>query len=147
MVQRAERLPVQSEREYIFGDNNLLAACIHGLLCFHSGEVASYKTVCVAGNDYFSTSSTVYLRKIIIFQRLSKQLNPFSPALRPIVSHNSDCAMSNDNNPQLFEFCKSLIETYLAVLIHMESQRVKYDSIVNALSNFRINYEDNQASI
>jgi len=55
--------------------------------------------------------------------------------------------MSNDNNPQLFEFCKSLIETYLAVLIHMESQRVKYDSIVNALSNFRINYEDNQASI
>lgn len=53
--------------------------------------------------------------------------------------------MSNDNNHQLFEFGKSLIETYLAVLIHMESQRVKRDLIVNALSNFRINYEDNQA--
>lgn len=75
------------------------------------------------------------------------QLNPFAPSMRPIVSHScSNDSMGTDNNTHLFEFCKCLIETYLAVLIHMESQRVKHDSIVNALSNFRINYEDNQAS-
>lgn len=67
--------------------------------------------------------------------------------MRPIVSHScSNDSNGNDNNAHLFEFSKCLIETYLAVLIHMESQRVKHDSIVNALSNFRINYEDNQAS-
>lgn len=67
--------------------------------------------------------------------------------MRPIVSHScSNDSNGNDNNAHLFEFSKCLIETYLGVLIHMESQRVKHDSIVNALSNFRINYEDNQAS-
>lgn len=67
--------------------------------------------------------------------------------MRPIVSHScSNDSNGNDNNAHLFEFSKCLIETYLAVLIHMESQRVKHDSIVNGLSNFRINYEDNQAS-
>lgn len=79
-------------------------------------------------------------------QRIAMQLNPFAPSLRPIVSHSSSSS-NNDNNEHIFEFSKCLIETYLAVLLHMESQRVKHDSIVNALSNFRISYEDNQASV
>ncbi|EDW83017.2 uncharacterized protein Dwil_GK22629 [Drosophila willistoni] len=98
--------------------------------------------------DYFAfvQEKIEHIRPCVL-QRLALQLNPFAPALRPIVSHSSCNLNSNDNNSHLFEFCKSLIETYLSVLIHMESQRVKHDSIVNALSTFRINYEDNQFAI
>ncbi|XP_016989044.2 uncharacterized protein LOC108051441 [Drosophila rhopaloa] len=129
-----------------FGWYNELNVCLYNLSENIFMETITYLPH--VSMDYFAfiQEKLDHIRPCVL-QRLSKQLNPFSPALRPIVSHNSDCAMSNDNNPQLFEFCKSLIETYLAVLIHMESQRVKHDSIVNALSNFRINYEDNQFAI
>ncbi|XP_044251668.1 uncharacterized protein ca [Drosophila takahashii] len=129
-----------------FGWYNELNVCLYNLSENIFMETITYLPH--VSMDYFAfiQEKLDHIRPCVL-QRLSKQLNPFSPALRPIVSHNSDCAMSNDNNPQLFEFCKSLIETYLAVLIHMESQRVKRDSIVNALSNFRINYEDNQFAI
>ncbi|XP_039493587.1 uncharacterized protein LOC120453115 [Drosophila santomea] len=129
-----------------FGWYNELNVCLYNLSENIFMETITYLPH--VSMDYFAfiQEKLDHIRPCVL-QRLSKQLNPFSPALRPIVSHNSDCALSNDNNPQLFEFCKSLIETYLAVLIHMESQRVKHDSIVNALSNFRINYEDNQFAI
>ncbi|XP_017076321.2 LOW QUALITY PROTEIN: uncharacterized protein LOC108111397 [Drosophila eugracilis] len=129
-----------------FGWYNELNVCLYNLSENIFMETITYLPH--VSMDYFAfiQEKLDHIRPCVL-QRLSKQLNPFSPALRPIVSHNSDCAISNDNNPQLFEFCKSLIETYLAVLIHMESQRVKHDSIVNALSNFRINYEDNQFAI
>lgn len=67
--------------------------------------------------------------------------------MRPIVSHTSSISNSNDNNTYLLEFCKNLIETYLAVLIHLESQRSKTDRVLNALNNFRLTYEDNQFAI
>ncbi|XP_037707315.1 uncharacterized protein LOC119545661 isoform X1 [Drosophila subpulchrella] len=129
-----------------FGWYNELNVCLYNLSENIFMETITYLPH--VSMDYFAfiQEKLDHIRPCVL-QRLAKQLNPFSAALRPIVSHNSDCAISNDNNPQLFEFCKSLIETYLAVLIHMESQRVKRDSIVNALSNFRINYEDNQFAI
>ncbi|XP_017041633.1 uncharacterized protein LOC108088394 isoform X2 [Drosophila ficusphila] len=129
-----------------FGWYNELNVCLYNLSENIFMETITYLPH--VSMDYFAfiQEKLDHIRPCVL-QRLSKQLNPFSPALRPIVSHNSDCAISNDNNPQLFEFCKSMIETYLAVLIHMESQRVKHDSVVNALSNFRINYEDNQFAI
>ncbi|XP_054728127.1 uncharacterized protein LOC129237413 isoform X1 [Anastrepha obliqua] len=85
-----------------------------------------------------------------VLKRLEHQLNPFSAVLRPIVSHISSGHLElniNDNKTFLFDFCKNLIETYLAVLIHMESQRSKSEHITNALSTFRITYEDNQFAI
>ncbi|XP_037955224.1 uncharacterized protein LOC119685097 isoform X2 [Teleopsis dalmanni] len=84
-----------------------------------------------------------------VLKRLQQQLNPFSAILRPVVSHTSTHMghILNDNNTYLFEFCKNLIETYIAVLIHIESQRSKTDHITNALSTFRLNYEDNQFAI
>uniref|UniRef100_A0A0A1XQW8 X-linked retinitis pigmentosa GTPase regulator homolog n=1 Tax=Zeugodacus cucurbitae TaxID=28588 RepID=A0A0A1XQW8_ZEUCU len=85
-----------------------------------------------------------------VLERLEHQLNPFSAVLRPIVSHTSSGHVEhniNDNKTFLFDFCKNLIETYLAVLIHMESQRSKSEHITNALSTFRITYEDNQFAI
>ncbi|KAH8326627.1 hypothetical protein KR067_011033, partial [Drosophila pandora] len=129
-----------------FGWYNELNVCLYNL-----SENIFMETITFLPHvsmDYFGfiQEKLDHIRPCVL-QRLAKQLNPFSAALRPVVSHNSDCAISNDNNPQLFEFCKSLIETYLAVLIHMESQRVKHDSIENSLSNFRINYEDNQFAI
>ncbi|XP_016951088.1 uncharacterized protein LOC108025248 [Drosophila biarmipes] len=129
-----------------FGWYNELNVCLYNLSENIFMETITYLPH--VSMDYFAfiQEKLDHIRPCVL-QRLAKQLNPFSAALRPIVSHNSDCAISNDNNPQLFEFCKSLVETYLAVLIHMESQRVKRDSIVNALSNFRINYEDNQFAI
>ncbi|KAI8044754.1 hypothetical protein M5D96_000926 [Drosophila gunungcola] len=128
-----------------FGWYNELNVCLYNLSENIFMETITYLPH--VSMDYFAfiQEKLDHIRPCVL-QRLARQLNPFSPALRPIVSHSSDCTISNDNNPQLFEFCKSLIETYLAVLIHMESQRVKHDSIVNALSNFRINYEDNQAT-
>ncbi|KAH8294765.1 hypothetical protein KR018_002629, partial [Drosophila ironensis] len=129
-----------------FGWYNELNVCLYNLSESIFMETITYLPH--VSMDYFAfiQEKLAHIRPCVL-QRLAKQLNPFAPALRPIVSHNSDCAISNDNNPHLFDFCKSLIETYLAVLIHMESQRVKRDSLVNALSNFRINYEDNQASL
>ncbi|XP_055923460.1 uncharacterized protein LOC129953936 isoform X2 [Eupeodes corollae] len=90
-----------------------------------------------------------------VLKRLEKQLNPFSAVFRPIVSHTSSARSNyqrkqeyNDNNSSLiFDYCKSLIETYLAVLIHMESLKSKQDNISNALSSFRLTYEDNQFAI
>ncbi|XP_050340209.1 uncharacterized protein LOC126766471 isoform X2 [Bactrocera neohumeralis] len=85
-----------------------------------------------------------------VLERLEHQLNPFSAVLRPMVSHTSSGHVEhniNDNKTFLFDFCKNLIETYLAVLIHMESQRSKSEHITNALSTFRITYEDNQFAI
>ncbi|XP_065372533.1 uncharacterized protein ca isoform X2 [Calliphora vicina] len=82
-----------------------------------------------------------------VLKRLEQQLNPFSATLRPIVSHTSSSSQSNDNNTYLLEFCKNLIETYLAVLIHLESQRSKCDRVLNALNTFRLTYEDNQFAI
>ncbi|XP_067619024.1 uncharacterized protein ca isoform X2 [Eurosta solidaginis] len=82
-----------------------------------------------------------------VLKRLEHQLNPFSAILRPIVSHTSSGHVElniNDNKTFLFDFCKNLIETYLAVLIHMEAQLSKSEHIINALSTFRITYEDNQ---
>ncbi|KAH8383189.1 hypothetical protein KR009_007193 [Drosophila setifemur] len=129
-----------------FGWYNELNVCLYNLSENIFMETITYLPH--VSMDYFAfiQEKLDHIRPCVL-ERLSKQLNPFAPALRPIVSHSSDCGISNDNNPQLFEFCKSLIETYLAVLIHMESQRVKHDSIVNALSHFRINYEDNQARL
>ncbi|XP_017020460.1 uncharacterized protein ca [Drosophila kikkawai] len=129
-----------------FGWYNELNVCLYNLSENIFMESITYLPH--VSMDYFAfiQDKLDHIRPCVL-QRLSKQLNPFAPALRPIVSHNSDCAMANDNNQQLFEFGKSLIETYLAVLIHMESQRVKHDLIVNALSHFRINYEDNQFAI
>ncbi|KAH8294088.1 hypothetical protein KR054_008343 [Drosophila jambulina] len=127
-----------------FGWYNELNVCLYNLSENIFMETITYLPH--VSMDYFAfiQEKLDHIRPCVL-QRLSKQLNPFAPALRPIVSHNSDCAMANDNNQQLFEFGKSLIETFLAVLIHMESQRVKHDLIVNALSHFRINYEDNQS--
>ncbi|XP_034127755.1 uncharacterized protein LOC117583519 isoform X2 [Drosophila guanche] len=131
-----------------FGWYNELNVCLYNLSESIFMETITYLPH--VSMDYFAfiQEKLDHIRPCVL-QRLSRQLNPFSPALRPIVSHSSGCgANTNDNNsPHLFEFCKSLIETYLAVLIHMESQRVKHDSLVNALSNFRINYEDNQFAI
>ncbi|XP_026851118.1 uncharacterized protein LOC6588667 [Drosophila persimilis] len=131
-----------------FGWYNELNVCLYNL-----SETIFMETITYLPHvsmDYFAfiQEKLEHIRPCVLL-RLSRQLNPFSAALRPIVSHSSGCgANPNDNNStHLFEFCKSLIETYLAVLIHMESQRVKHDSLVNALSNFRINYEDNQFAI
>ncbi|XP_055848616.1 uncharacterized protein LOC129913788 isoform X2 [Episyrphus balteatus] len=90
-----------------------------------------------------------------VLKRLEKQLSPFSAVFRPIVSHTSSARANyqrkqeyNDNNSSyIFDYCKSLIETYLAVLIHMESLKSKQDNISNALSSFRLTYEDNQFAI
>lgn len=82
---------------------------------------------------------------------MERQLNPFSPVMRPVISHTStwrslNYSNSDENNIYLYDFCKTLIETYLAVLIHMESQTSKNENIINALSTFRLSYEDNQVS-
>ncbi|KAH8417883.1 hypothetical protein KR222_007776 [Zaprionus bogoriensis] len=128
-----------------FGWYNELNVCLYNLSQNIFMETITYLPM--VSMDYFTfiQDKLEFLRPCVL-QRLSVQLNPFSPSLRPIVSQSCSDSSSHDNNAHLFEFCKCLIETYLAVLIHMESQRVKHDSIVNALSNFRINYEDNQAS-
>lgn len=130
-----------------FGWYNELNVCLYNLSQNIFMETITYLPL--VSMDYFSfiQDKLEHIRPCVL-QRLSAQLNPFAPSLRPIVSYSSSSSSSNnDNNAHLFEFCKCLIETYLAVLIHMESQRVKHDSIVNALSNFRINYEDNQFAI
>ncbi|XP_062123118.1 uncharacterized protein LOC133836564 isoform X1 [Drosophila sulfurigaster albostrigata] len=129
-----------------FGWYNELNVCLYNLSQNIFMETITYLPL--VSMDYFTfiQDKLEHIRPCVL-QRLSAQLNPFAAALRPIVSYSCSSSSNNDNNAHLFEFCKCLIETYLAVLIHMESQRVKYDSIVNALSNFRINYEDNQFAI
>uniref|UniRef100_A0A1A9WJQ0 Uncharacterized protein n=1 Tax=Glossina brevipalpis TaxID=37001 RepID=A0A1A9WJQ0_9MUSC len=80
--------------------------------------------------------------------RLERQLNPFSPVLRPIVSHTSNLdQFAGENNTSNLEFCKSLIETYLAILIYMDSRCTNNGRLANALSTFRLTYEDNQFAI
>ncbi|XP_030371281.1 uncharacterized protein LOC115621712 [Scaptodrosophila lebanonensis] len=137
-----------------FGWYNELNVCLYNLSEDIFVEAITYLPH--VSMDYFAfIQEKLENVRPCVLQRLSEQLNPFRAALRPIISHTSNSGLqrssdggnSNDNNTYLFEFCKSLIETYLAVLIHMESQRVKHDSIVNALSNFRISYEDNQFAI
>ncbi|EDV94385.1 uncharacterized protein LOC6567740 [Drosophila grimshawi] len=129
-----------------FGWYNELNVCLYNLSECIFMETITYLPL--VSMDYFTfiQEKLEHIRPCVL-QRLSMQLNPFAPALRPIISHSSGSSINDDNNEHIFEFCKCLIETYLAVLIHMESQRVKHDSIVNALSNFRINYEDNQFAI
>lgn len=81
---------------------------------------------------------------------MEEQLNPFSPTLRPIVSHvTTDHTLhnSNENDQYLYDFCRHLIETYLNVLIHLDMQKSRTNCILNALSSFRLMYEDQQAGI
>ncbi|XP_017874153.1 PREDICTED: uncharacterized protein LOC108621381 [Drosophila arizonae] len=128
-----------------FGWYNELNVCLYNLSENIFMETITYLPH--VSMDYFTfiQDKLEHIRPCVL-QRLAMQLNPFAPALRPIVSHSSSSS-NNDNNEHIFEFSKCLIETYLAVLTHMEAQRVKHDSIVNALSNFRISYEDNQFAI
>ncbi|KAH8312815.1 hypothetical protein KR044_013053 [Drosophila immigrans] len=126
-----------------FGWYNELNVCLYNLSQNIFMETITYLPLVAMDYFTFIQDKLEHIRPCVL-QRLSSQLNPFAAALRPIVSHSCSSSSNNDNNAHLFEFSKCLIETYLAVLIHMESQRVKHDSIVNALSNFRINYEDNQ---
>ncbi|XP_073817461.1 RCC1 and BTB domain containing protein claret [Musca autumnalis] len=129
-----------------FGWYSEVNVCLYNL-----SEIMFTETITYLPNvaiDYFAfIQDKLQNIRPSVLRRLEQQLNPFSPTLRPIVSHTSSISNSNDNNTYLLEFCKNLIETYLAVLIHLESQRSKTDRVLNALNTFRLTYEDNQFAI
>lgn len=100
------------------------------------------------------------------FQRLERQLNPFDPVYRPILSK-----MKNQNIEKLtkevefvshtflniiseilsfsyfqkfVEFCKTFIETYILVLVRLQKLRQHKDNFLNALNLFRVTSEERQ---
>lgn len=95
-------------------------------------------------------------------QRLMKQLDPFDPIFRPILSkvknQNVIKEIENVRNSSLInhrclifyhfqkflDFCKTLIETYILVLVKLQRLRSHKDSFLNALNVFRVNSEERQ---
>ncbi|XP_075169740.1 RCC1 and BTB domain containing protein claret [Haematobia irritans] len=129
-----------------FGWYSEVNVCLYNLSDTMFTETLTYLPSVTMGYFAFIQEKLQHIRPSVL-KRLEQQLNPFSPTLRPIVSHTSSISHSNDNNTYLLEFCKNLIETYLAVLIHLESQRSRNDRVLNALNTFRLTYEDNQFAI
>ncbi|XP_037821556.1 uncharacterized protein LOC119610431 isoform X1 [Lucilia sericata] len=129
-----------------FGWYTELNVCLYNLSESMFTETITYLPSIAVDYFTFIQEKLPQIRPSVL-KRLEQQLNPFSATLRPIVSHTSSSSQSNDNNTYLLEFCKNLIETYLAVLIHLESQRSKCDRVLNALNTFRLTYEDNQFAI
>ncbi|XP_013097207.2 uncharacterized protein LOC106080378 [Stomoxys calcitrans] len=129
-----------------FGWYSEVNVCLYNLSDTMFTETITYLPSVTMGYFGFVQEKLQQIRPSVL-RRLEQQLNPFSPTLRPIVSHTSSTSHSNDNNTYLLEFCKNLIETYLAVLIHLESQRSTNDRVLNALNTFRLTYEDNQFAI
>ncbi|XP_036324147.1 uncharacterized protein LOC118737630 isoform X2 [Rhagoletis pomonella] len=132
-----------------FGWYTEMNVCLYNLSELMFAETITYLPQVAVDYFGFIQEKLPNIRHCVL-KRLEQQLNPFSAVLRPVVSHTSSGHLElniNDNKTFLFDFCKNLIETYLAVLIYMESQRSKSEHIINALSTFRITYEDNQFAI
>lgn len=55
-------------------------------------------------------------------QKLCRQLDPFSPVFRPVVSSQLDLN-SSDADPEFIAFGKSFIETFLLLLINIHARR------------------------
>ncbi|KAL9893666.1 RCC1 and BTB domain containing protein claret isoform 1-T1 [Glossina fuscipes fuscipes] len=130
-----------------FGWYTELNACL-----YNASELIFVETISYVPNiaiDYFAfIQEKMFTIRPQVLERLERQLNPFSAILRPIVSHTSNLdQFAGDNNTYNLEFCKNLIETYLAILIYMDSRCSSHGRLANALSTFRLTYEDNQFAI
>lgn len=81
---------------------------------------------------------------INVLERLIHQLNPFHPIYRPLLHKlsNHDSA-SRELDKTLLLFCKSLIETFLAVSIRAQLLKLHTsNSFLNALRHVRVHYDE-----
>ncbi|XP_058464342.1 uncharacterized protein LOC131438361 [Malaya genurostris] len=94
--------------------------------------------------DYFDM-----IRKCIdkfdinVLERLIRQLNPFHPVYRPLMHKlsNHDSASKELDKPLLM-FCRSLIETFLAVSIRAQMLKMHSSSFLGALRLVRVHYDE-----
>ncbi|XP_055592814.1 uncharacterized protein LOC129744353 [Uranotaenia lowii] len=81
---------------------------------------------------------------INVLERLIRQLNPFHPIYRPLLHKlsNHDSA-ARELDKALLMFCKSLIETFLAVSIRAQMLKVHSGTnFLNALTLIRVHYDE-----
>ncbi|XP_053684865.1 uncharacterized protein LOC128734607 [Sabethes cyaneus] len=80
---------------------------------------------------------------INVLERLIRQLNPFHPVFRPLMhklsNHDSS---SKELDKHLLLFCKSLIESFLAVSIRAQMLKTHSGSFVSALKLIRVHYDE-----
>ncbi|XP_055529241.1 uncharacterized protein LOC129721107 [Wyeomyia smithii] len=78
---------------------------------------------------------------INVLERLIRQLNPFHPVFRPLMhklsNHDSS---SKELDKHLLMFCKSLIESFLAVSIRAQMLKMHSGSFLSALKLIRVHY-------
>ncbi|XP_029730146.2 uncharacterized protein LOC109403594 [Aedes albopictus] len=81
---------------------------------------------------------------INVLERLIRQLNPFHPIYRPLMHKlsNHDSSSGRELDKHLLLFCKSLIETFLAVSIRSQMLKMHNSSFLNALKHVRVHYDE-----
>ncbi|KAL1402875.1 hypothetical protein pipiens_005886 [Culex pipiens pipiens] len=136
-------------------------SCLIGIweqLCDNNAEMNAY--VYNLSNELFM-ETLIYLQEytinyfemirtcldtfdINVLERLIHQLNPFHPIYRPLLHKlsNHDSA-SRELDKTLLLFCKSLIETFLAVSIRAQLLKLHTsNSFLNALRHVRVHYDE-----
>ncbi|XP_065095854.1 uncharacterized protein ca [Ochlerotatus camptorhynchus] len=136
-------------------------SCLIGIweqLADHSAEINAY--VYNLSNELFM-ESLIYLQEytldyfemihrcmdrfdINVLERLIRQLNPFHPIYRPLMHKlsNHDSGSGRELDKNLLLFCKSLIETFLAVSIRAQMVKMHSGSFLNALKHVRVHYDE-----
>ncbi|XP_053680778.1 uncharacterized protein LOC128731670 [Anopheles nili] len=82
---------------------------------------------------------------INVLERLIRQLNPFHPVYRPLMHRlsNHETTAKEPSGKHLLFFCKTLIETFLAVSIRAQQLKMHHDgSFLNALKHVRVHHEE-----
>lgn len=120
------------------------------------------------GLDYFEIiRNNLNKFDMKVIERLMKQLDPFNPIFRPILFKVKNQTISKDMENVSFnmffkisiefrrsnqiisllkfvEFCKTLIEIYILVLIRMQRLMNHKDNFLNSLNVFRVTSEERQ---
>lgn len=136
-------------------------SCLIGIweqLADHPAEINAY--VYNLSNELFM-ESLIYLQEytleyfemirrcmnkfdVNVLERLIRQLNPFHPIYRPLMHKlsNHDSGSGRELDKNLLLFCKSLIETFLAVSIRAQMVKMHSGSFLNALKHVRVHYDE-----
>ncbi|CRK88070.1 CLUMA_CG001855, isoform A [Clunio marinus] len=97
------------------------------------------------GLDYFEVIRT-NLDKFdeTLLERLMNQLNPFDPIYRPILFKVKNQNIIKEVENKFLDFCKTLIETFILVLIKLQRLKCHKDNFLNSLNMFRVTSEERQ---
>jgi hypothetical protein len=82
-----------------------------------------------------------------VVKQLEKQLNPFHPVYKPILCRINGDFSSTTQNKRFMDFFKSFIQTYITILIQLQIETSHQDNFLNALTNFLVNYDQDQSAM